>query len=79
MTQRKLNKLFEGSEFLLAALLNILWVVLNSKSAMPTINIFGVVFFSTAYWCNKAVLLRVRENPAQYDEQSQFFAPWLCI
>ena len=73
MTQKKLNKLFEGSEYLLsaryAAMLNILWVVLTYSSAIPIMNFFGVVFFSTAYWCDKAVLLRACRKPAQYDEQ----------
>ena len=73
MTQKKMNKLFEGSEYLLsaryAALLNILWVILTYSSAIPIMNFFGVVFFSTAYWCDKAVLLRACKKPAQYDEQ----------
>ena len=73
LTTKRLNQLFEGAEYLLsaryAALLNIMWVILTYSSAIPLMNFFGVVFFSTAYWCDKIALLRACRRPAQYDEK----------
>jgi hypothetical protein len=73
LTQRKLNQLFEGAEMLLSnrygALLNILFVIMTYSSARPLLYFFGVVFFASAYWCDKIALLRSMKRPAQYDEK----------
>lgn len=78
LTQRKLNTLFEGAEFLLSkrygALLNILFVILTYSSSLPILYSFGILFFSSAYWCDKIALLRAMKRPAQYDEKLAVFS-----
>lgn len=73
LTQRKMNKLFEGDDYLLSkrygALLNILFVILTYASGLPILYFFGIIFFSTAYWCDKIAILRACKKPAQYDEK----------
>jgi len=77
LTQRKLNTLFEGAEYLLSkrygALLNILFVILTYSSSLPLLYIFGVLFFSSAYWCDKIAILRAMKQPAHYDEKLAVF------
>ena len=82
LTQRKLNTLFEGAEFLLSkrygALLNILFVIMTYSSALPVLYTFGILFFATAYWCDKIAVLRAMKRPAQYDEKLAVFST-LCM
>jgi hypothetical protein len=73
LTQKKLNKLFEGPEYPLskryANMLNIMFVIMTYASAIPMLYMFGVIYFALAYWCDKVAILRGCTRPAQYDEK----------
>ena len=73
LTQKKLNKLFEGPEYPLwkryANMLNIVFVVMTYSSGIPVLYVFGIVYYFLAYWCDKISILRGCARPAQYDEK----------
>mmetsp|Transcript_42636 Transcript_42636/g.134243 ORF Transcript_42636/g.134243 Transcript_42636/m.134243 type:complete len:250 (-) Transcript_42636:2442-3191(-) len=77
LTQRELNRLYEGPEYLLSkrygSMLNIMFVIFTYASSIPTLYFFGIVFFVTAYWCDKIAILRAVKKPAQYDEKLAVF------
>ena len=51
------------------AMLNITFVILTYASGIPIMYFFGIMFYVTAYWCDKICLLRACRKPAQYDEK----------
>jgi len=73
LTQKKLNKLYEGSEYPLskryANMLNIMFVIMTYAGAIPMLYMFGIIYFFTAYWGDKVAILRGCKRPAQYDEK----------
>lgn len=62
-TQRQLNKIYEGPIIELSerygAMLNVLFVIMMYASGLPILYLFGIIFFTTAYWCDKITLLQV--------------------
>jgi hypothetical protein len=71
LTQAQMNTLYEGPEVVLSerygALLSMLFVVMMYSAGMPLINFFAVVYFSLAYWCDKATLLMISKKPGSID------------
>ena len=71
LTQTQMNKLYQGPDVVLSerygALLSVLFVVMLYSAGMPLINFFAVVYFSLAYWCDKATLLMVSKKPGSID------------
>jgi hypothetical protein len=71
LTQTQMNKLYQGPDVVLSerygALLSVLFVVMLYSAGMPLINFFAVVYFSLAYWCDKATLLMVSKRPGSID------------
>lgn len=71
LTQAQMNQLYEGPEVVLSerygALLSVLFVVMMYSAGMPLINFFAVVYFSLAYWCDKATLLMISKQPGSID------------
>ena len=73
MTQKQLDKLFEGPEYELskryANFLNIMFVIMMYASGIPMMYFFGVVYFFLAYWADKVAILRGCKRPGQFDEK----------
>ena len=71
LTQAQMNQLYEGPEVVLSerygALLSVLFVVMMYSAGMPLLNFFAVVYFSLAYWCDKATLLMISKRPGSID------------
>lgn len=77
-TQRLLNDLFKGPKFMLSqrygVMLSMMFTILLYSGSIPIMSWFAVMFFASAYWCEKAYLLRVVQRPPAYDEQLPFLA-----
>jgi alpha-tubulin suppressor-like RCC1 family protein len=77
-TQRLLNELFKGPKFMLSqrygVMLSMMFTILLYSGSIPIMSWFAVMFFASAYWCEKAYLLRVVQRPPSYDEQLPFLA-----
>jgi hypothetical protein len=77
-TQRLLNDLFKGPKFMLSqrygVMLSMMFTILLYSGSIPIMSWFAVMFFGSAYWCEKAYLLRVVQKPPAYDEQLPFLA-----
>jgi alpha-tubulin suppressor-like RCC1 family protein len=77
-TQRLLNELFKGPKFMLSerygVMLSMMFTILLYSGSIPIMSWFAVMFFGSAYWCEKAYLLRVVQKPPSYDEQLPFLA-----
>ncbi len=77
-TQRLLNELFKGPKFMLSqrygVMLSMMFTILLYSGSIPIMSWFAVMFFGSAYWCEKTYLLRVVQRPPSYDEQLPFLA-----
>jgi alpha-tubulin suppressor-like RCC1 family protein len=77
-TQRLLNELFKGPKFMLSqrygVMLSMMFTILLYSGSIPIMSWFAVMFFGSAYWCEKTYLLRVVQKPPSYDEQLPFLA-----
>ena len=77
-TQRLLNELFKGPKFILSerygVMLSMMFTIVLYSGSIPIMSWFAVMFFASAYWCEKTALLRVFQRPPAYDEQLPFLS-----
>ena len=55
-------------------MLSMMFTILLYSGSIPIMSWFAVMFFASAYWCEKTYLLRVVQRPPAYDEQLPFLA-----
>ena len=71
VTQRELNKLWEGEEFTLAeryaVIANTFCVAFLYSGGMPILLFIGSITFAVNYLCDKFTLLRVCKTPPKYN------------
>jgi hypothetical protein len=73
VTQKALNTLFTGPEYLLSerygAMFNMIFSIFLYSPGLPFMWLFACVYMAAGFWSDKIILLRVNKRPTAYDEK----------